>query len=146
MNKDSQRTSDLRHIAEQFHSTPDTQTDESYNHPEDIEHFAAHEAIERKEAEREAEFQGISVEEAIKVHEDAEKEAAEAAKKPKPTRVANSIPADPAVRFNEARKESEEHGDWGTGDAGYKVPQTPGERLRSAWSITLLYWRFELMC
>ncbi|KAJ3835793.1 precursor to secretory protein Ssp120 [Lentinula raphanica] len=61
------------HHEEEFHSTPETQTDESYNHPEDIEHFAMHEAIERKEAEKEAAYQGISVEEAIAAHEQAEK-------------------------------------------------------------------------
>ncbi|KAH8998777.1 hypothetical protein EDB86DRAFT_761244 [Lactarius hatsudake] len=58
------------HHEEQFHNTPETQTDESYNHPEDIEHFAQHEAIERKEAEREAKFQGITVEEALAQHEE----------------------------------------------------------------------------
>ncbi|EPQ60110.1 precursor to secretory protein Ssp120 [Gloeophyllum trabeum ATCC 11539] len=57
------------HHEELYHSTPETQTDESYNHPEDIEHFAQHEQIERAEAEREAKFQGISVEEAIAQHD-----------------------------------------------------------------------------
>ncbi|KIK62248.1 hypothetical protein GYMLUDRAFT_164955 [Collybiopsis luxurians FD-317 M1] len=61
------------HHEEEFHSTPETQTDESYNHPEDIEHFAMHEEIERKEAEKEAKYQGISVEEALAQHEQAEK-------------------------------------------------------------------------
>ncbi|KAF7307368.1 Precursor to secretory protein [Mycena indigotica] len=57
------------HHEEEFHSTPETQTDESYNHPEDLEHFAHHESIERKEAEKEAEFQGISVDEALAAHD-----------------------------------------------------------------------------
>ncbi|KAF7303088.1 Precursor to secretory protein [Mycena kentingensis (nom. inval.)] len=57
------------HHEEEFHSTPETQTDESYNHPEDLEHFAQHEAIERNEAEKEAKFQGITVEEALAQHE-----------------------------------------------------------------------------
>ncbi|KAI0800775.1 precursor to secretory protein Ssp120 [Fomes fomentarius] len=57
------------HHEEQFHSTPETQTDEAYNHPEDLEHFAHHEQIERIEAEREAKFQGISVEEVIEQHD-----------------------------------------------------------------------------
>ncbi|KAJ3877890.1 precursor to secretory protein Ssp120 [Lentinula edodes] len=61
------------HHEEEFHSTPETQTDESYNHPEDIEHFAMHEAIEHKEAEKEAVYQGITVEEALAAHEQAEK-------------------------------------------------------------------------
>ena len=60
-----------------YHSTPETQTDESYNHPEDIEHFAQHEQIEREEAEREAKFQGISVEEALAQHEHVELESSE---------------------------------------------------------------------
>lgn len=59
----------IRSSSEQFHSTPETQTDESYNHPEDLEHFAHHEDIERKEAEKEAQFQGITVEEAIRSHD-----------------------------------------------------------------------------
>ena len=61
---------------EEFHSTPETQTDEAYNHPEDLEHFAHHEDIERQEAEREARFQGISVDEALKQHDAAEAKAA----------------------------------------------------------------------
>ncbi|GLB43529.1 putative EF hand [Lyophyllum shimeji] len=67
------------HHEEQFHSTPETQTDESYNHPEDIEHFAQHEAIEHEEAEREAKFQGITVEEALNAHEHADPPASTAA-------------------------------------------------------------------
>lgn len=44
---------------EVHHNTPETQTDESYNHPEDIEHFAMHAAIEKEEEARERRFQGI---------------------------------------------------------------------------------------
>jgi len=57
------------HHEEEFHSTPETQTDESYTHPEDLEHFAHHEEIERKEAVKEAAYQGISVEEALHAHD-----------------------------------------------------------------------------
>jgi hypothetical protein len=60
------------HHEEEFHSTPETQTDESYTHPEDLEHFAHHEEIERKEAVKEAAYQGITVEEALAAHEHAE--------------------------------------------------------------------------
>ncbi|EJC98756.1 uncharacterized protein FOMMEDRAFT_136940 [Fomitiporia mediterranea MF3/22] len=127
--------------SEEFHSTPDTQTDESYNHPEDIEHFAAHEDIERQEAIKEAEFQGISVEDAIKIHEEAEASAEARAKereleekaqqqKPRPTRPVDPEKLDPAVRFGGAVKEGEAHGEWGTGEKGYKVPQSPSERMR----------------
>ncbi|KAL5533741.1 hypothetical protein ACEPAG_201 [Sanghuangporus baumii] len=135
------------HHEEEFHSTPETQTDEAYSHEEDLEHFAAHENIERQEIVREAAFQGISVDEALEEHERAEA-AAEARikelreqeereqeqlkqQKPKPTtRPANPEKLDPAVRYGDAEKESEEFGEWGTGDKGYKVPSTPGERLR----------------
>ncbi|KAF8522820.1 precursor to secretory protein Ssp120 [Gautieria morchelliformis] len=47
------------HHEEIYHSTPETQTDESYNHPEDIEHFAMHEQIEAEEEARERRFQGL---------------------------------------------------------------------------------------
>ena len=51
---------------EKYHNTPETQTDESYNHPEDIEHFSHHEKIEKEETERLAKFQGISIEDVLK--------------------------------------------------------------------------------
>lgn len=66
---------------EEFHNTPETQTDESYTHPEDYEHFGHHEAIERKEAEKEAKYQGITVEEVLKVQEETELAAEAAAAK-----------------------------------------------------------------
>jgi len=66
------------HHEEEFHSTPETQTDESYTHPEDLEHFAHHEEIERKEAVKEAEYQGITVEEALQSHEQPPQEHAPA--------------------------------------------------------------------
>ncbi|KZT56086.1 hypothetical protein CALCODRAFT_497775 [Calocera cornea HHB12733] len=47
------------HHEEIYHSTPETQTDESYTHPEDIEHFMNHEAIEIEEENRERKFQGL---------------------------------------------------------------------------------------
>ncbi|KAK0455822.1 precursor to secretory protein Ssp120 [Armillaria borealis] len=57
------------HHEEEFHNTPETQGDEAYIHPEDIEHFAHHEDIELKEAEKEAVYQGITVEEVLQSHE-----------------------------------------------------------------------------
>lgn len=47
------------HHEELYHSTPETQTDESYNHPEDIEHFKNHHHIEAEEDARERRFQGL---------------------------------------------------------------------------------------
>ncbi|KZV80682.1 hypothetical protein EXIGLDRAFT_732473 [Exidia glandulosa HHB12029] len=50
------------HHEELYHSTPDTQTDEAYTHPEDDEHFANHEHIEAEEDRRERAFQGLPLE------------------------------------------------------------------------------------
>ncbi|KAI0067975.1 hypothetical protein BV25DRAFT_1793632 [Artomyces pyxidatus] len=147
------------HHEEEFHNTPETQTDESYTHPEDLEHFAHHESIEHKEAEREAKYQGISVEEAIAQHDEpahvdtpppsehdtpAGGVPAEAPVDPVPEGappVQGSIPKkiqrpvdpdkiDPAVRFRDAKAESERFGEWGAGDAGYKPPKGPAEKMR----------------
>jgi Ca2+-binding EF-hand superfamily protein len=144
------------HHEEEFHSTPETQTDESYNHPEDIEHFAQHEAIELKEAEKEAKFQGITVEEALKQHEpqgeatpappdsdpqfvhapgdeaaaQAEKVEEPAPAKPKLTRVTPPEKQDPAVRYREASKQREKKAEWGSGDDGYKSPTSPSDKMR----------------
>ncbi|KAK1927393.1 hypothetical protein DB88DRAFT_29411 [Papiliotrema laurentii] len=48
------------HHEELYHSTPETQTDEAYNHPEDIEHFRHHHEIEEEEDARERKFQGLA--------------------------------------------------------------------------------------
>lgn len=47
------------HHEELYHSTPETQTDESYTHPEDIEHFQHHAEIEDEEDARERRFEGL---------------------------------------------------------------------------------------
>ncbi|KAF7302661.1 Precursor to secretory protein [Mycena chlorophos] len=118
------------HHEEEFHSTPETQTDESYNHPEDIEHFAHHEAIERKEAEKEAEFQGITVEEALASHDPPKDEpgAAEGSGKPKIQRVTPPEKLDPKERYREAKAQPK--ADWGTGTDGYQIPKNPGDKMR----------------
>ncbi|ODN80739.1 hypothetical protein, variant [Cryptococcus amylolentus CBS 6039] len=48
------------HHEELYHSTPETQTDESYSHPEDIQHFRHHAEIEDEEDSRERKFEGLS--------------------------------------------------------------------------------------
>ncbi|KAG7099901.1 hypothetical protein E1B28_001701 [Marasmius oreades] len=147
------------HHEEEFHSTPETQTDESYNHPEDIEHFAQHEAIERKEVEREARFQGITVEEALEQHQEHPNEPIQDASQsdkdqipehphaeqvepdlgpqepstapnPRVTRVTPPEKQDPAVRFRNAKAEAESKGDWGAGDAGYQRPIKAEDKMR----------------
>ncbi|KAG8980169.1 hypothetical protein FRB90_007784, partial [Tulasnella sp. 427] len=47
------------HHEEQFHNTPETQTDEAYNHPEDFAHFEHHERIELEETNKERAYQGL---------------------------------------------------------------------------------------
>ncbi|TIA71934.1 hypothetical protein E3P89_01930 [Wallemia ichthyophaga] len=44
------------HHEEKYHATPETQTDESYNHPEDLKHFAHHDQIDKDEDSRDAQF------------------------------------------------------------------------------------------
>jgi hypothetical protein len=118
------------HHEEKYHSTPETQTDESYSHPEDIEHFAQHDAIEKQEAEREAKFQGISTEEFLK-HV---KEAEEAAKRNPPPKPVVRIPPpeqrDPETRFKDAKSKGALKEEWGSGEAGYKAPIDTTEKLR----------------
>lgn len=116
-------------ILEQYHNTPETQEASAYTHPEDIEHFAHHEVIEREEAQREAAYQGISVEEAIAQH-DAEIRVAEPDGVKKYERQTPPEQQDPSLRFSRAKSDGASHGDWGSGDAGYKPPTSPGERMR----------------
>jgi hypothetical protein len=113
------------HHEEQFHSTPDTQTDAAYNHPEDIEHFSHHETIEWLEAEREAKYQGITVQEALRAHEEPPESAAS---RPKIMRVPPT--QDPAEKYKDIDKETESQSEWGTGEQGYKQPKSPAEKMR----------------
>ncbi|GAA5935887.1 nucleobindin SSP120 [Sporobolomyces koalae] len=46
------------HHEEKYHNTPETQREEDYIHPEDIEHFMSHEQIEAEEEEKVAIFTG----------------------------------------------------------------------------------------
>lgn len=149
--------------AEEFHSTPETQTDDSYTHPEDLEHFAQHEKIEHEEAEREARFQGISVEDALKQHEPHPEEnkaqqpvqvpsgtdGETAAQDPalddpalQPAKPGPVVPKftrskqeddDPAVRYQNAKA----NGQWGEGDHGYAAPKLPSDRLKCVVILTL---------
>ncbi|KIK97673.1 hypothetical protein PAXRUDRAFT_824669 [Paxillus rubicundulus Ve08.2h10] len=115
------------HHEEQYHSTPGTQTDEAYNHPEDLEHFAHHDTIERQEAEREAQYQGITVEEAMQAHEEL---AAKPGSAPRPKITRGAPKQDPSVKYRDIAKEKENQSEWGTGEQGYKQPKSPGEKMR----------------
>ena len=37
---------------------------------------------------------------------------------------------DPAVRFRQAKAESDAHGEWGSGEGGYKPPKSASEKMR----------------
>lgn len=99
-----------------------------------MEHFAQHQAIERKEAEREAKYQGVPVEEILKVQEDvinaAQKLNPDGSQAPlKPAkRVAEN--QDPLVKFKNAQSEGARKGEWGTGEDGYKAPTEASDKMR----------------
>ncbi|KAK7686625.1 hypothetical protein QCA50_010225 [Cerrena zonata] len=137
------------HHEEQFHSTPETQTDESYNHAEDLEHFAHHEHIEHEEAEREAKYQGITVEEALaqhEPHEHDEPQHPEGGELHQGEQVvlnphddqhlgepAEEPFKDPVERLRGAAKaasSAKTTEEWGTGDTGFKAPRVPADRGR----------------
>lgn len=98
-----------------------------------MEHFAQHEAIERKEAEREAKFQGVPVEEILKAQEDvinAQKPNPDGSQAPfKPVQ---RVPEnqDALVRFKNAQSEGARKGEWGTGEDGYKPPTEASDKMR----------------
>ncbi|KIY52674.1 hypothetical protein FISHEDRAFT_34648 [Fistulina hepatica ATCC 64428] len=119
------------HHEEKYHSTPDTQTDESYTHPEDFEHFGHHEQIEREEAEKEAQYQGITVEEALAQHESPiESNQRPLGSVPKVNRVTPPEKLEPEERFKDAEAQASSKSEWGTGEEGFKTPKNPSDRLR----------------
>jgi nucleobindin len=95
-----------------------------------LEHFAQHEAIERKEAEREAKFQGVSVEEILKAQNiDAQQRNSDESQAPF-KRVPPPEKQDPLVKFKNAQFEGARKGEWGTGEGGYKPPTEAGDMMR----------------
>ncbi|KZO91873.1 hypothetical protein CALVIDRAFT_547157 [Calocera viscosa TUFC12733] len=147
------------HHEEIYHSTPETQTDESYVHPEDVEHFMNHEAIELEEENRERRFQGLpeldengnpsepSGDEGEQVAEG----SGEGVKEEVPQQAGGQqVLAEGEAegekkgpRFERGRKEppvsekfkgaAEAAADkehWGEGEGGFKPPRTPADRLR----------------
>jgi hypothetical protein len=49
---------------------------------------------------------------------------------PKVTRLTPPEKQDPAVKFKDASKESANQAEWGSGDAGYKPPSSPSDKMR----------------
>ncbi|KAF8588313.1 hypothetical protein K439DRAFT_1406361 [Ramaria rubella] len=145
------------HHEEQFHSTPDTQTDEAYNHPEDLEHFAMHEAIEAEEKARERLFQGISEDPHGSQSADDQPAPASHESVPeaghvdhphddqnvfgipeRPVSEPHTIPSretppekqPPEIRYGKAATEGRNKDEWGQGSDGYKSPRTPADKMR----------------
>jgi nucleobindin len=96
-----------------------------------LEHFAQHEAIERKEAEREAKFQGVSVEEILKAQENVNAQIPNPDGSQTPLKSVKRVPTeDPLVKFKNAQSEGARKGEWGTGEDGYKPPTEVGDKMR----------------
>lgn len=122
-----------------------------------MEHFAHHEQIELKEAQKEAVYQGISVEEVLASHE-SEDEHVEAQQdgtqqepvlvahphddaqvkpnapkepsKPKIQRVTPPEKQDPSIKYSTAKSEADKKSEWGSGDDGYLPPTNPSDKMR----------------
>ncbi len=95
------------HHEELYHNTPETQTDEAYNHKEDLEHFAHHEKIEQEEERRERKAEGLPTREE---DERLKKEAAAKGEK-------YTSPYDQQLTPDEQKKAQQEHDDAQVGNA-----------------------------
>ncbi|KAG8799663.1 hypothetical protein FRC17_007071 [Serendipita sp. 399] len=124
------------HHEEEFHSTPETQTDESYVHKEDIEHFAQHEQIELEEINKERAYQGLPPfktlreADAARDKEIAEEQAAESRIPPRFSRQNPPEKQDPKVKYKDAGAEANAKPEWGEGDEGYMRPKSAADKLR----------------
>lgn len=132
-----------------------TQTDEAYNHPEDIAHFATHEQLESKEEARARKYMEAETETHADAAHDAavHDSAADAAQhaSEKREKMVEEQEAKEALRAREAgeskveprqptareelrkeRAEAEASGvaPYGEGEDGYKRPRTRQERMR----------------
>lgn len=99
------------HHEELYHNTPETQTDEAYNHKEDVEHFAHHEKIEKEEEQRERKAEGLPT-----IEEDArlKKEAAARGEK-------YVSPYDQQLTPEEQKKAQKEHEEAQVGNAVHEA-------------------------
>ena len=50
-------------------------------------------------------------------------------------RVSSAVEEDPAARFAKVKAEADSQGEWGAGDAGYKPPKSPTEKMRCVTAI-----------
>ncbi|CAH7683446.1 hypothetical protein BY996DRAFT_6757224 [Phakopsora pachyrhizi] len=111
------------HHEEIYHSTPETQDESSYNHPEDIQHFINHEKIEVKEDEMSRIAQGLPEDSnTAKFQKQNQKEHDLIEEREKRIK---SIKAK-AQKYSPAADEAKRRGDWD----GFKRPLDQADRLR----------------
>jgi nucleobindin len=107
-----------------------------------LEHFAQHQLIEHKEAEREAKYQGVPVELILKAQENlinAQKSNPDWSQAPfKSIKSVKRVPEnqDPQVKFKDAQSEGARKSEWGTGEDGYKTPTEASDKMRLVQSFS----------
>lgn len=106
-----------------------------------MEHFAQHQAIERKEAEREAKYQGVPVELILKAQENlinAQKSNPDWSQAPfksiKQTVKRVQENEDPLEKLKYVQSEGARKSEWGTGEDGYKPPTEASDKMRLVYS------------
>ncbi|EGG11472.1 uncharacterized protein MELLADRAFT_115270 [Melampsora larici-populina 98AG31] len=115
------------HHEESHHGTPETQTEESYAHPEDIKHFSHHQEIEAKEEELDRIAQGLpESEQTIFFKKQQAKHAQEEEERAKRVEAARQQ----ALKYGDLRGEAERRGDWGKDGLGLRRPKDKADRLR----------------
>jgi len=137
------------HHEELYHNTPATQTEESYTHPEDIEHFRNHEAIELEEENKVRHAQGLplldehgeEIPGSNEPHQEQDQQIFDSGSAVRSAQVGSEellrqARADEAHgqadRFAKAREEAGRRGDWGlTGDE-FRRPKDVADRLRKS--------------
>jgi len=113
------------HHEELYHNTPETQTDEAYNHPEDIEHFRNHEAIEAEEDRLDMKAQGLDPDgNPLPVPVDANEAGQRVFSNP--SAKAGDEENKRAKKYAEMSKEAAQRGSYNT----FKRPKDQADRLR----------------
>ena len=123
------------HHEELYHNTPETQTDESYTHKEDLEHFAHHDEIEAEEDALVNKAQGLD--------EDGNPLPQKVLQAPVLTSVekAKKAKADAARAYKMASAEASKQGPWPAGD--FRKPKSKSDRLRAGMPYKYrCAWRF----
>ena len=101
-----------------------------------MEHFAQFQDIERKEAEREAKYQGVPVELILRAQENlinAQKSNPDRSQAPfKSVKPVKLVPENQDIleKRNDAQSEGAHKGEWGTGEAAYKPPTQAIDKMR----------------